>query len=335
MPKEFVPIQWRVMWDIIGQDRAVDLLAQDLAGGKLPHAILLIGPRGAGKTHLAFELAKALTCTGSDPPCQNCVHCHQVSTRSHPDVLLIEPADDKETISAIQARGVRSSASLRPFQARCQVYIISGAERLTPQAADALLKTLEEPQPQVFIILTAPDGDALPATVVSRCRIYGLQSVDRAELIQALMQRGIEIDEAEQLARLAQGSVGWALRAAKDPGLVKSREELVTSICSMLDLDLRARLQVVEAMTTGKRSRDDIRGLVELNLSVARDLLLLSQELSPQLVDQKEGETLRLQASRYGLARIHGYVRALRLATERIDQNVDPRLALEAVFTGL
>jgi DNA polymerase-3 subunit delta' len=323
------------MWEIIGHERAVEALRRDVASDTVPHALLLTGPAGIGKTRLALELAKALNCTGAEPPCQRCLHCRQIESGSHPDVTVVEQLEGKHNIGIEQIRDLREAASLRPFQGRTKVYIVAGAEALTLNAADALLKTLEEPQPQVKLVLTAMDAEALPTTVVSRCRHLALQSVEASCIAAALLERGQEQAPVERLARLAQGNVGWALQAARQPKLAAQQEETVARLSEVLDLSLDARLRLAEQLASDRKDRSAIRRHLELLLLLARDLLLMSQGLPPQLASGQQQEALARQARRFSLAQIHAYIRSLRVAMERIDQNVDPRLTLEALLVNL
>src|SRR6266487_606693 len=142
------------MWDFMGNERVVEGLRVAVEKGRLPHALLFVGPAGVGKTRLALELAKALNCEGEDSPCGACVHCRQIASGSHPDVVLLERGEGKDSIAIGQVRELRQEATLRPFQGRRKVYVIAGAEALTAQAADALLKTLEEPPPELVLVLT-------------------------------------------------------------------------------------------------------------------------------------------------------------------------------------
>jgi DNA polymerase-3 subunit delta' len=323
------------MWDVIGHERAVESLRRAISSDRLPHALLFTGPAGVGKTRLALEVAKVLNCVGDDPPCQVCIHCRQIESGVHPDVSLIERVDGKESIAIQQVRELRETASLRPFQGRTRIYIIAGAEALTLQAADALLKTLEEPQPQVRILLTATDGERLPPTVVSRCRMISLHPVETPLISRALQERSQDGAEANRLARLAQGSVGWALRAAKQPKLATEREAMVERLCSVMDLELEQRLQLAETLGGDRKDRSTVRRNLELLLLLGRDLLLISQGCPAQLVTDEQRDVLARQATRYSVWQIANYFRRLRRAMERIDQNVDPRLALEALLLSL
>jgi DNA polymerase III subunit delta' len=327
-------IKWQAMWNIIGQMETVAILEAAIASDKLPHALLLTGPAGIGKTTLARELAKALNCIGDGPPCQMCIHCRQIESGSHPDVSMIERADGKESVQIAQVRALREAAALRPYQGKWKVYIIAGAEVLTLQAADALLKTLEEPQPQVTIVLTAIEADALPATVLSRCRSMPLQRLDDETLAASLLQRGVEADEARRLARLARGNVGWALQAAKQPRIAAQRREMLERLGEVPDMDLDARLQLVEAMTSDRKDRSSVRQQVELLILLARDLVLVKGGLPPRTALDEQQEALRRQAERHSLAELSAYVQSIRQAMIRIDANVDPRLALEAALVA-
>lgn len=322
------------MWDIIGQADTIATLEAAIATDKLPHALLLTGPAGVGKTKLARELAKALNCTGDGPPCQTCVHCRQIEGGSHPDVSIIERADGKESVQIAQVRALREAAALRPYQGKWKVYIIAGAEVLTLQAADALLKTLEEPQPQVTMVLTAVEAESLPATVLSRCRVLPLQPVNDDVLRAALEQRGSETAEARQLARLARGNVGWALQAGKQPKIAAQRREMLERLGAVPDMDLDARLQLVESLTSDRKDRSSVRRQVELLLLLARDLLLVKGGLPPRTALDEQQEVLRRQAERLSISELSSYVQAIRRAMIRIDANVDPRLALEAALVA-
>lgn len=323
------------MWNVIGHAETVSSLQAALDAQHLSRALLFTGPSGIGKTHLAIEVARVLNCTGENPPCGDCLHCRQIEQGIHPDVVVIERAEGKTAISIEQVRELRDAAALRPFQGQVKVFIIAGAETLTDGAADALLKTLEEPQPQVAIILTAGDPDALPATVLSRVAQTPLRPVPTALLERALIERGHEALSAARLARTAQGNVGWALRAAENPKLLIEQEAIVARLAGILDMSLRERLDLAESLASDRKDRPALRRNLELLLLVGRDLLLLTQGRPVRFVSPELQPVLEAQTRRLSLSGLHAFLSALRLAMQRIDRNVDPRLALEAMLLGL
>jgi len=323
------------MWNVIGHDRAIAELETAIRSTRLPHALLFTGSEGTGKTTLALELAKALNCTGDNPPCQSCLHCRQITGATHPDVTVVERPEGKDSIVIQQVRELREAAALRPFQGRQKVYIVAGAAALTAQAADALLKTLEEPQPQVTIILTASEAEALPSTVLSRCRLMPLRGVETEAIAAALIERGVSSATADDLARLARGSVGWALQALKQPKLVAQREDLVTRASRVLELGLDERLQLAEELVADRKDRSAVRRNLEMLVLLAHDMVLAREGLPPRLVSAAQEPAFTASARRWSLSQLRCYLKSLGTAMERIDQNVDPRLALEAVMVGL
>lgn len=322
------------MWDIVGHGRVVDGIERALDSGRLSHALLFTGPNGVGKTALALELAKRLNCIGAGPPCGACLHCRQITIGSHPDVTIVERPDTRESIAIQQVRELRDAASLRPFQARWKVYIIAGAESLTAQAADALLKTLEEPQPQVTIILTASEVDAVPGTIVSRCRVFPVSAVDRVMIEDALRKRGATPEAAASIARRAQGRPGWAFQALASPKVLQQQEDMVQRLSSVPSMGLDDRLQLAETLAAEKKDRASVRRNLELLLLLMRDQLFVSQGMPPQVATSTT-DNLRRAACSYTLADTHAALRGIRLAMQRIDQNVDPRLTLEALLVSL
>ena len=150
------------MWSVIGQTRAVSLLQRSLERGSLAHAYLFVGPAHVGKMTLALNLAQALNCAAAEPPCGQCLSCQKIASAKHADVQIVglnrdgdsdEPRPRAE-ISIDQIRQVQHSASLPPFEGRHKVFIIDGAELLSTEAANCLLKTLEEPVGKVIFLLT-------------------------------------------------------------------------------------------------------------------------------------------------------------------------------------
>lgn len=323
------------MWQIVGHEPAVELLDRLVTSGQVPQAVLLTGPVSVGKATLALEVAKALNCLGDVPPCGKCRECRQIDAGTHPDIAVIESADGKDSIAIGQVRELRDVASLRPFQGRRKVYVITGAEALTAQAADALLKTLEEPQPQVVILLTASDADGLPDTVVSRCRTIGLRPLTEQQIRAALLSRGASDDDAVRLARLARGSVGWALQALKTPKMAAQQEEIVERLSHVLDLSRSERLDLAEAIAGERKDRAAIRRNLETLTLLMRDALFAAYGLQPLLASETAAERMRQQGERLGLPGMARAFESARIAMHRIDGNVDPRLALEAMMLAL
>jgi DNA polymerase III delta' subunit len=216
-------------WGLIGHEWAVDLLARRLAAGRVGHAYLFTGMSGVGKSTLATRLAQAINCTGDTPPCGACRACTLTESGAHPDVSFVE--GDKGAIKIEAIRDLQNFLSLQPFEARSRIGIILRGQELTAQAADALLKTLEEPAPGARLLLTASMVDSLAATIASRCQVIHLRGVPAAQIEAALRERtDCSPSEAALLAGLAGGRPGWALGAAQNPDVLAWRAEVLDQL---------------------------------------------------------------------------------------------------------
>lgn len=199
---------------VIGHDRPKKLLKAMLDSGRMPHAILLTGPQGVGKGTLALEIAGAANCLAEPParPCGVCKACDKTRRMVHPDVSLLEPEGKRRVIKIDTIRELRKEIGYHPFEGRTKVYIIREADRMQVQgdyAANALLKTLEEPPPNSLLILTAPQESSLLPTVVSRCLRLALAPLPRETIESWLMEkRGLTENQARVIASISEGCLG-------------------------------------------------------------------------------------------------------------------------------
>ena len=207
-------------WEMVGHEWAVTLLRRGLASGRVSHAYLFCGLPQVGKTRLALKLAQAPNCTQPDPPCGQCDSCKKIWEGTHTDVRLVAGEGAGGSIKIGQIRDLQREAVLRPYEGRRRVFVLERIDLASIEAANSLLKTLEEPPGHVVLALTAVHAEALPATVVSRCQRLDLRPVAQATLEAALAGRGVPPEKARLLARLSGGRVGWALEASRDEALL-------------------------------------------------------------------------------------------------------------------
>ena len=206
---------------IIGHDEVRAFLDRELANPS--HAYLLVGPTGTGKATLARNFARLLLCPERGDHEEPCSSCRRIGTGNHPDLILVEP-EGRTSLGADTARWVVEHAVLSPVESDRRVFLIEEAGLMTEQAANALLKTLEEPTAPVVFILVAESEDDFPPTVASRCRLVRVGRVPLPDLSAALVERGVAEAQADVLALVSAGRPGLALQLAAQPEVAALRQ---------------------------------------------------------------------------------------------------------------
>lgn len=184
------------------------------AMGRLPHAILVTGPEGTGKRALSRFLAQSLLCEAGDQqaPCGSCRSCHLVKQGSHPDLSVLSPEEPGKQLKVDEVRAMLERVNLAVGAGRHRVFLIDPADALNPSAANALLKTLEEPVPGAVLLLCSDHPERLPATIRSRCQYLQVPSPDRQTAEAWLTQRGVTAQSIGMLLQMAREMPVKALR---------------------------------------------------------------------------------------------------------------------------
>jgi DNA polymerase-3 subunit delta' len=206
---------------LAGQDAVVAELAAAASGGPgaITHAWLFTGPPGSGRSVAARSFAAAVLCDAHG--CGHCPSCRQVAAGSHADLLLVRP--DGLSYGVKQTRDLVLRAATAPVYGRWRVVLFEDADRATEQAANALLKAIEEPAPRTIWLLCAPSAADLPTTIRSRCRLVTLRIPPTAAVADVLVAEGVDQELALAAARAAQGHIGRARRLATDPEAAQRR----------------------------------------------------------------------------------------------------------------
>jgi DNA polymerase III subunit delta' len=222
-----------VFGDLAGQDEVVAELRQAADAGAavlrgeratgMTHAWLFTGPPGSGRSVAARAFAAALLCPYGG--CGRCPSCHQVRAGTHADLLLVRP--DGLSYGVRQTRSLVLRAAGAPSGGRWQVVVFEDADRATEQAANALLKAIEEPAPRTVWLLCAPSAEELVTTIRSRCRLVTLRTPPSAAVAEVLARDGVDPERALAAARAAQGHIGRARRLATDPEAARRRDEVL------------------------------------------------------------------------------------------------------------
>jgi DNA polymerase-3 subunit delta' len=333
------------MWQVYGQDHILRHMEASLKQGRAAHAYLLVGPPHVGKMTLALNLAQGVNCMeGPGEPCGDCVQCTRIARGHHADLRIVglgrsEEGEPARTVIGIgDVREVLRQVNLKPYEGACTVIIFDRAELMSEDAANALLKTLEEPPPQVLILLLSADAEGILPTVRSRCRRLVLLPVPKAKMVETLVrEHHASPEEAERLSRLARGCPGWAITALAEGEEVLDRREAemdrLTETCAS---GLNARFNYAgEIATLFSRDRDSAKQQLFLWLRWWRDLLLVKEGGEEYVLNIDRQAELRLQAAQLTSVQIVRFVKRLLETLEALDRNARARLALEMLMLDL
>lgn len=342
----------------------------------MAHAWLLAGPPHVGKMTLALDIARLANCTAPDvcgKPCGDCRQCHRITNSLHADVRVISQggsaggAARRTAISVDQIREVQKEATLKPYEGRCRVFIIEDAENFTQEAANALLKMLEEPPEDVMFVLLASEvrentldesagyvthtpghgedriaamleavpqvGGILP-TILSRCQTLELRPLSKAIVESELMKRfGKPREEASEIARLSKGRFGWALQAASEPQTLARLNERLNEIEAALSGGIAEKFEYAERLATVfGRDREAIYEELLLWLDWWRDVLVIREGNDDLVVNASRRDVLNAAASACASMRVVDAIRAVRRTTAMLESNVNPRLCIEGMM---
>lgn len=258
------------VWKALHGSRSADVVAAQVRGGEIAHAWLFAGPAGSGKRPAAQAMAAALNCkVEPGVGCGECSICLRVLRRRFPDVHHIVPEGPLIPVDAIREQ-VIPEAARSPFEGRYKVFIIEEAERMNPQAQNALLKTLEEPQHETVFILISSRPDELLETITSRCRVVRMEPVPEATIVDLLAKEGATTEQALLAARVSEGDLEQARLVAFDDDARERRRSwlgLPRRLTSSVDaLDAAAEVVAIAkeaSKVLETQQRDEIEELAE------------------------------------------------------------------------
>ncbi|GMU41918.1 MAG: hypothetical protein AMXMBFR23_27840 [Chloroflexota bacterium] len=333
-------------WGVHGHDAAVEALRRAIASGHLAHALLISGPRGCGKETLARRLAQTLVSPSADPtvPDLTTRAARALEQGEFPDVERIarggvcdesnhdHQKDNSTTIRICQVRRLERVAALAPFGSPRRIFVVDSADDLQPQAAHALLKTLEEPPANALLILLASDPDALLPTIRSRCQEVPLRPMPHAALAAALEAfEGVEPERAAWLARAARGRYGLAKRMHADPSINVLRESVEEDVRRLARSGRGPRFDYAEQLGGAwYRERDGVLQTIDLWRDWWRDVLVAASGAETDVPDVV-AEEARLVRPVDALRAL----RAVQTAREHLLANTHATLALEVMMLDL
>ncbi len=323
-------------WNLLGHDWAAELLGGQLARNGARHAYLFTGPQGVGRRTLALKFAQALNCTQPPEPgqfCGVCAPCKQIAAQAHPDLTITQADPPGGTLKVEQIRELQRGLALAPYAAQYRIALLLRFEEANDNAANALLKTLEEPNPRVILLLTTITPESLLPTITSRCEIIRLRPIGLGLLSQGLQTRwGIPAPEAELLAHLSGGRPGYAHHLHQHPEALEQRTAWLDEHVHLLPATRVARFKYAEKLASDKPT---LQQALEIWASWWRDVLLVTSGAASALTNLDRTAEITDVAARLSPGAATNFLRRLETSLTLLDKNINARLATETLMLDL
>lgn len=313
---------------ILGHESIKNHLSAAIASGKPSHAYIFNGEEGTGRKTMADCFAAALVCTSEeDRPCGKCMACMQAESRNHPDIIRITHEKSRIGVDDIR-QGLIDDISIKPFSSNFKVYIVEEAERMTEQAQNALLKTLEEPPAYAVIILITTNTGAFLQTILSRCVTLQFKPLDTKMITDYLMKKEELPDYFAKLcASFSGGSLGIALKFAKNSSFEEIKNEVLGILRTIDSISIDSINDTVSELS---KKRADINVYLDLMHIWFRDVLMFkATQDANRLVFLDELMTIKRQASKYGFESLGRILDGFYIIQDRLNANVNFDTAME------
>jgi len=323
-------------WDLIGHEWAVHLLKEHILKENLRQAYLFTGPQGIGRRTLALRLAQALNCpqpVAPGEPCGTCSTCSRITRMQYTDLDIVQTEPGRTKLVVDQVRELQHSLALAPYEGQYRVAVLLRFEEANLSAANALLKTLEEPNPQVIIILTANSTETLLPTIVSRCEVLRLCLLPIEMVSTGLHEKfGLSAEKAQFLAHLSNGRPGYAISLYQQPELLEQRR---TWLVDLERINVSNRLERFEYAENLTRDKDKTRFVLQVWLSFWRDVLLRTSGVTTSIINTDYINEINRLANIITQTKAYRIVSALEKCINQLDMNVNIRLATEVLLLDL
>ena len=318
--------------DVVGHKDILKYISSAVENNRVSHAYILNGERGSGKKMLANLFAMTLLCeTGDNEPCGKCHSCKQAESGNHPDIIRVTH-EKPNGISVDDIRTqVNNTVDIKPYQGPYKVYIIPQADMMTPQAQNAILKTIEEPPSYAVFLLLTENAETLLPTINSRCVMLKLRNI-KDTLIKKYLMENLEIPDykADMCTAFAQGNMGRAIMLANSDHFNEIREEAVQLLKHINEMELNEIVAAVKNISVYKL---EITDYLDIIMIWYRDVLLYkaTKEID-KVVFKDQLQSIKEQARKSSYEGIELILESLEKAKARLKANVNFDLVMELLF---
>ena len=322
--------------DIIGQESIKKHLQTAIKTGNLSHAYIINGEYGSGRQTIASALAKTIQCqskTDDTDACGVCTSCKQAESHNHPDIKYI--THDKTSISVNDIRQqLNNDISIKPYSSEYKIYIIPDANKMTEQAQNALLKTIEEPPVYAIIILLTENCDSLLPTIRSRCVTLTMNPVEKDKICTYLENKfQLEPEQAQIAANYCQGNIGKAIRFASSSDFIEMKNQVLKLLKNLDSMDIASIIDTIKEFSTHK---NDINDYLDLMLLWYRDVLMFKVTKDANLLlYSDEYSAISEQATKRDYENIENIIAAIDKAKVRLKANVNFDVTIELMILAM
>lgn len=322
--------------DIIGQESIKKHLQTAIKTGNLSHAYIINGEYGSGRQTIASALAKTIQCqskTDDTDACGVCTSCKQAESHNHPDIKYI--THDKTSISVNDIREqLNNDISIKPYSSEYKIYIIPDANKMTEQAQNALLKTIEEPPVYAIIILLTENCDSLLPTIRSRCVTLTMNPVEKDKICTYLENKfQLEPEQAQIAANYCQGNIGKAIRFASSSDFIEMKNQVLKLLKNLDSMDIASIIDTIKEFSTHK---NDINDYLDLMLLWYRDVLMFKVTKDANLLlHSDEYSAISEQATKRDYENIENIIAAIDKAKVRLKANVNFDVTIELMILAM
>ena len=322
--------------DIIGQESIKKHLQTAIKTGNLSHAYIINGEYGSGRQTIASALAKTIQCqskTDDTDACGVCTSCKQAESHNHPDIKYI--THDKTSISVNDIREqLNNDISIKPYSSEYKIYIIPDANKMTEQAQNALLKTIEEPPVYAIIILLTENCDSLLPTIRSRCVTLTMNPIEKDKICTYLENKfQLEPEQAQIAANYCQGNIGKAIRFASSSDFIEMKNQVLKLLKNLDSMDIASIIDTIKEFSTHK---NDINDYLDLMLLWYRDVLMFKVTKDANLLlYSDEYYAISEQATKRDYENIENIIAAIDKAKVRLKANVNFDVTIELMILAM
>lgn len=316
---------------VYGHEEILKVFRNIINQNKISNTYLFVGEEGLGKRFLAEYFAMMVNCKGNDKPCFKCSSCVKMLKKSHPDVFIIEPEGDSIKVETV--RYINAEINIKPYESFKKVFIIDRADKMTPAAQNAFLKTLEEPPLYGLFILISPQIEALLPTVVSRCNVVRFKR-ERKEVIKEYLigEKGVSEEEAEVLAHLADGNFGEADKLV-DENYKKLRSNVLSEIEKIFE---KKGFEVLNEYSFFEENKEQIEEVLKIFLSYLRDVLVFKTTKNLKFIKNVDYiDSIEKLESKLTFKRLNNIINRIEQFNSQLKSNVNYQLAVENLLLDI